>query len=223
MSIGNCPASSDIRLMTSFRHNSLAMTNGLMSSQPPVIQYERTSSWVICAPSYLCVLSRSSSMDVFKVFWSILIIHFVLLLKESTLDSIGHDFWKNITYCAFYWLYLCLLTHLHTGFLLVHSVFNSSLRHNGMGYQHNLRCIYVGRRCWWTVIMWYKQYSIGSCMIIFGTLLEQIYPLTFFSFFMYLYICFCFLCIVICMHSFHSAHIFIVCNNVICTNSFYIV
>ena len=25
--------------------------------------------------------------------------------------------------------------------------------------------------------------------------------------------------IVICMHSFHSAHIFIVCNSVICTNS----
>ena len=33
---------------------------------------------------------------------------------------------------------------------------------------------------------------------------------------MYLYICLCVLCIVICMHSFHSAHIFKVCNSVIC-------
>ena len=31
---------------------------------------------------------------------------------------------------------------------------------------------------------------------------------------MYFYICLCFLCIVICMHSFHSAHIFKVCNSV---------
>ena len=32
---------------------------------------------------------------------------------------------------------------------------------------------------------------------------------------MYLYICLCFLCIVICMHGFHSARIFKVCNSVI--------
>ena len=32
---------------------------------------------------------------------------------------------------------------------------------------------------------------------------------------MYLYICLCVLCIVICMHNFHSAHIFKVCNSVI--------
>ena len=45
--------------------------------------------------------------------------------------------------------------------------------------------------------------------------MEQIYPLTFYHFFciVYLYICFCFVCIVICIHSFHSAHIFIVYNN----------
>ena len=52
--------------------------------------------------------------------------------------------------------------------------------------------------------------SIRSCIIIFGTLSEQIYQLTF-----YVLICLCFLCIVICMHSFHSAHIFKVCNSVI--------
>ena len=54
--------------------------------------------------------------------------------------------------------------------------------------------------------------SIRSCIIIFGTNL----PVDFYPFcFMYLYICLCFLCIVICMHSFHSAHIFKVCSNVI--------
>ena len=54
--------------------------------------------------------------------------------------------------------------------------------------------------------------SIRSCIIIFGTLSEQIYH---FFCFMYLYICLCFLWFVICMHSFHSAHIFKVCNSVI--------
>ena len=75
--------------------------------------------------------------------------------------------------------------------------------------------------------MCYKQYSMGSCIIIFGTIFEQIYQLSFYPFlffilscFIYLYICLCFLCIVICMHSFHSAHIFIVCNSVMCTKSF---
>ena len=56
--------------------------------------------------------------------------------------------------------------------------------------------------------------SIRSCIIIFETNL----PVDFLSFlfcFMYLYICLCFLCIVICMHSFHLAHIFKVCNCVI--------
>ena len=59
--------------------------------------------------------------------------------------------------------------------------------------------------------------SIRSCIIIFGTLSEQIYQLTFYPFLFYvlIYICLCFLCIVICMHSFHSAHIFKVCNSVI--------
>ena len=68
--------------------------------------------------------------------------------------------------------------------------------------------------------MCYKQYTIGSCIIIFGTHLEQIYPVDFLSslfFFAYIYI------YVIYMHCFRSAHIFIVYNNVICTNSFNIV
>ena len=37
---------------------------------------------------------------------------------------------------------------------------------------------------------------------------------------MYLYICLCFICIVIFMHSFHSAHLFILYNSVIYTKSF---
>ena len=34
---------------------------------------------------------------------------------------------------------------------------------------------------------------------------------------MYLYICLCFLCIVICMHSFHSAHIFKLYSHFVCS------
>ena len=53
---------------------------------------------------------------------------------------------------------------------------------------------------------------------IFGTNL----PIDFFFYFFLLYLCKClsFLCIVTFMHSFHSAHIFIVHNSVICTKSF---
>ena len=64
--------------------------------------------------------------------------------------------------------------------------------------------------------MCYKQYSIGSCIIIFGTFGTNL-PVDFLFFlglctFIYIYVCF--LCIVICMHSFYSAHIFIICNSV---------
>ena len=36
----------------------------------------------------------------------------------------------------------------------------------------------------------------------------------------YIYICSCFLCIAIYMYSFHSAHVFIVYNSVLCIKSF---
>ena len=68
--------------------------------------------------------------------------------------------------------------------------------------------------------MCYKQYAIRTCIIIFGTFLEHIFSLAFYPFcfvlwnYIYVYV---FLCIVICMHSFHSGHIFIVQSNVICT------
>ena len=58
--------------------------------------------------------------------------------------------------------------------------------------------------------------SIRPCIIIFGALSEQIYQFTFYPFLFYVLIyMLCFLCIVICMHSFHSAHIFKVYNSVI--------
>ena len=43
------------------------------------------------------VLSHYSIMAVLKDSKNILIIHFGVLLKGSTLDSMGHDLWKNIT------------------------------------------------------------------------------------------------------------------------------
>ena len=62
--------------------------------------------------------------------------------------------------------------------------------------------------------------AIRSCNIIFGTLSEQIYQLTLKKIpctyiYIYIYICICFLCIVICMHCYHSAYIFKVYNSVI--------
>ena len=98
----------------------------------------------------------------------------------------------------------------------MHSVLkNSSLRRNGVDTSITL-----------DAAKWNGAggdiYSIGSCIIIFGTLLEQISQSTFYPFLFYvlIYICLCFLCIVNCMPSFHATHIFIVCINVICTNSF---
>ena len=36
----------------------------------------------------------------------------------------------------------------------------------------------------------------------------------------YVFVRICLLCTVVCMHNFHSAELFIVCNSVICTNTF---
>ena len=57
--------------------------------------------------------------------------------------------------------------------------------------------------------MAYKQYSSRSCNIL-GIL-------QFYSNFIWLRLCICFLCIVVCMHNFHSAHI-IVCTCTIIYN-----
>ena len=88
---------------------------------------------VVCLVTPALWLNLSDSRN-------ILIIHFGLLLKERTLDSIGHDLWKK----------------------------------------YNVICL-----------LWMIRY---------------IYLLLFM--YLYIYICLCFLCIVICMHIFHSAHIF---------------
>ena len=58
-----------------------------------------------------------------------------------------------------------------------------------------------------------------SC-IIFGTLQFSRINYNLFDVFLYLCICLCLLCTVVCMHNVHTAHIFIVCNSVICTNTF---
>ena len=41
-----------------------------------------------------------------------------------------------------------------------------------------------------------------------------ILPVDFIAFFLYLCICLCLLCIVVCMHTYHSEHIFMVYNSV---------
>ena len=66
-------------------------------------------------------------------------------------------------------------------------------------------------------VLWISSLSSSSLFLIPLMLTWSInLPVDFLSFFcfMHLYICLCFLCIVICMHSFQSAHIFKVCNSV---------
>ena len=48
----------------------------------------------------------------------ILIMHFGLLLKERTLDSIGHDLWKKYNVICLLWM-ICLLTNIFTQWILI--------------------------------------------------------------------------------------------------------
>ena len=52
---------------------------------------------------------------------NILIIHFGLLLKERTLDSIGHDLWKKYNVIGLLWVicYISLLTNIFTQWILI--------------------------------------------------------------------------------------------------------
>ena len=52
---------------------------------------------------------------------NILIIHFGLLLKERTLDSIGHDLWKKYNVICLLWMihYISLLTNIFTQWILI--------------------------------------------------------------------------------------------------------
>ena len=52
---------------------------------------------------------------------NILIIHFGLLLKERTLDSVGHDLWKKYNVISLLWMirYISLLTNTFTQWILI--------------------------------------------------------------------------------------------------------
>ena len=52
---------------------------------------------------------------------NILIIHFGLLLKERTLDSIGHDLWNKYNVVCLLWMirYISLLTNIFTQWILI--------------------------------------------------------------------------------------------------------
>ena len=67
------------------------------------------------------VLSHCSIMAVLYDSRNILIIQFRLLLKESTLDSIGHDLCKkyNVIYLLWMIRYISLLTNAITQWILI--------------------------------------------------------------------------------------------------------
>ena len=62
---------------------------------------------------------------------NILIIHFGLLLKERTLDSIGHDLWKKYNVICLLWMirYISLLTNIFTQWILIDAF---TRLHNGV-------------------------------------------------------------------------------------------
>ena len=144
------------------------------------------------------------SLQYYNIFKSdsmnILIIHSGLLLKERILDLIGHHLWGggyNVTCLLWMIRYISLFTNAFTQWIHIgaYCFFYFSPPSQWCGYKHDLRCSQVERRWWRTLIMCYKQYSMGSCIMIFGTLLEQIYQLTFYPFLFYvrIYIQFMFL------------------------------
>ena len=76
--------------------------------------------------------------------------------------------------------------HLHGGFILVHSgVFDFIPPSQSCGYMTLDAAKWNGAGC---ELMCYKQYSMGSCIIIFETLSEQIFQLTFYPFLFYVLI-----------------------------------
>ena len=74
----------------------------------------RAKVLVACLVTPALWLNLSDSMN-------ILIIHFGLLLKERTLDSIGHDLWKKYTVICLLWMirYISLLTNIFTQWILI--------------------------------------------------------------------------------------------------------
>ena len=91
--------------------------------------YLRANILVACKVTPAIWLNLSDSRN-------ILIIHFGLLLKERTLDSIGHDLWKKYNVTCLLWMicYISLLTlnkHIYTvdSYWCIVGFLNSPLRH----------------------------------------------------------------------------------------------
>ena len=73
----------------------------------------RAKVLVTCLVTPALWLNSSDSMN-------ILIIHFGLLLKERTLDSIGHDLWKKYVICLLWMIrYISLLTNIFIQWILI--------------------------------------------------------------------------------------------------------
>ena len=74
----------------------------------------RAKLLVACLVTPALWLNLSDSRNIF-------IIHFGQLLKERTLDSIGHDLWKKYNVVCLLWMirYISLLTNIFTQWILV--------------------------------------------------------------------------------------------------------
>ena len=74
----------------------------------------RAKLLVACIVTPALWLNLSDSRNIF-------IIHFGLLLKERTLDSIGHDLWKKYNVICLLWMirYISLLINIFTQWILI--------------------------------------------------------------------------------------------------------
>ena len=115
---------------------------------------------------------------------NILIIHFGLLLKERTIDSIGHDLWKKYNVTSFFidnTLYFFVNKHIYTvdSYWCIVGL-NSTRRHNGVDTSITLDAAkwnYDGAElssCVITLFYWIMYYNIRNS---FGTNLSvDFYP-----------------------------------------------
>ena len=98
----------DTQLYMTMDHSNNNWRDGLARIQLCVSEYT-AKVLVACLVTPALWLNLSDSTN-------ILIIHFVLLLKERTLDSIGHDLWKTYNVICLLWMirYISLLTNIFT-------------------------------------------------------------------------------------------------------------
>ena len=75
----------------------------------------------ICAPVLVACLVTPALWLNLSDYRNTFIIHFGLLLKERTLDSIGHDLWKKYNVICLLWMirYISLLTNIFTRWILI--------------------------------------------------------------------------------------------------------